>query len=185
MDKLKNDSTNFLWRPERSSHQGNTCINRKKNVSFVGLIQINHFFNVLPVKRHYSEISYFFLQSVMFRSYFRKKFCWRPPIFFFISTCGHFILISFRPSEFSFYAISNLSPRSSPYRETEVYSGLPERPEIVRLMQFRLTDFSILCLFDLGTFLSYVILTFGNFTKNHFDLWTFRNLFQTRLHKTP
>ena len=27
----------------------------------------------------------------------------------------------------------NLSPRASPYRETQVYSGLPERPEIVRL----------------------------------------------------
>ena len=29
----------------------------------------------------------------------------------------------------------NLSPRASPYRETQVYSGLPERSEIVRLLQ--------------------------------------------------
>ena len=31
------------------------------------------------------------------------------------------------------YVFANLSPRNGPLR-TEVYSGLPERPEIVRLM---------------------------------------------------
>ena len=42
-------------------------------------------------------------------------------------------------------------------------------------MLFRLTDFSILCHFHLGTFLSCVISTFGHFTENYFDLWTFRS----------
>ena len=43
-----------------------------------------------------------------------------------------------------------------------------------RSLQFRLTDFSILCHFVLDTFLSFVISTFGHFTKTHFDLWAFR-----------
>ena len=69
------------------------------------------------------------------------------PTFFFISTFGHFVLI---------IHVSHFDLRK------------------FRSMQFRLTDFSVLCHFDLCTFLSYVISTFGHFNKNHFDLWTFR-----------
>ena len=63
-----------------------------------------------------------------------------------ISKFGHFELISFRPSKFSFYAIST--------------------HWLFDFMLFRTWHFSV----------PYYFNHFGHFIKNHFDLWTFRTI---------
>ena len=72
---------------------------------------------------------------------------------------SHFELWTFRTNVISTFQISVLGYSTH---------GLFE------FISFRPSDFSILCYFNLRTFLSFVISTFGHFNKSHFQFWTFR-----------